>query len=1008
MNGCSILFDTPGFKTHYMIDKPAMRFPTTLLLSTMLLCGGSATSLAAGGIPSFQKDLKPLFDAKCVRCHGDKVHKANLDLRTLDAVIAGGDSGAVIVPGNPDKSLLFEKVHKGEMPPAKKDRLSESEVEVLRRWIAEGVEAEAKNSSTSNTAVSQHDVLPIMLRRCNVCHGLHEKKAGLDLRTKAAMLRGGKSGPGFVPGKPAESLILKKINAGEMPPPALLVEACVKPVEKTETEILTRWIAAGAPEIEMAADVATKTPDPLVSDKDREFWAFRSPKSSPVPTVKNAVRIRNPIDNFVLKKLEDKGLNLSPEADQATLIRRAYFDLTGLPPDPEEVKAFLADKSPDAYEKMIDRLLASPRYGERWGRFWLDLAGYADSEGKREQDLPRPQAWRYRDYVIRAYNSDKPYDCFLQEQLAGDELADYEHAPEITPALYDNLVATGFLRMAPDATWANITGFIPDRIEVIADEMDVLGSVVMGLTMKCARCHNHKFDPIPQRDYYRLTAVFKGALDEYDWLKPDIRPGLGPVSQDTLGGRLLPYVSASERRAWESQVAKIKSDSDALRKTLDDKAAILTAKYVEERINKLPDVLREDVKIMLGVPGDKRDAVQRYLAEKFEKQLRIDRNTLKALDAGFKKESDETDARIRTLQSQRPAEPMIQAVWDRGEPSPTYIYRRGDPLNIGKLVGPGVPSVLTDGKTPLEVNPPWPGAKTTGRRLAFARWLTQPNHPLTARVEVNRIWKHHFGTGIVTSLGNFGKTGSPPTHPELLDFLATEFIRQGWSRKAIHRLMLTSATYRQSSAHNVEAEKLDPANALYSRMPLNRLDAESLYDSLLQVAGKLDENRFGPADPVQVRRDGLVTPSGTSKGWRRLIYVQQTRKQLATHLETFDFPQMNPNCIERRDSTVAPQALHLLNNAMIEQLAADFAKRIRRETGTDAGRQIASIYLIALSRMPTAEEKRVGLEALDKLADEWDKQLIAVGKPDRDAAEFKALTTYCHAILNSAAFLFVD
>jgi hypothetical protein len=273
---------------------------------------------------------------------------------------------------------------------------------------------------------------------------------------------------------------------------------------------------------------------------------------------------------------------------------------------------------------------------------------------------------------------------------------------------------------------------------------------------------------------------------------------------------------------------------------------------------------------------------------------------------------------------------------------------------------------------------------------------------------VNRIWKHHFGSGIVATLGNFGKTGSPPTHPELLDYLATEFVRQGWSRKAMHKLMLTSATYRQSSAHYPDADKLDPSNTLYSRMPLNRLDAESLYDSLLLVAGRLNESRFGPADPVQVRRDGLVTPVGTSNGWRRLVYVQQTRKQLATHLETFDFPQMNPNCIERRDSTVAPPALHLLNNAMIDQLAIDFAKRVRREAGNEIGKQINDVYLIALSRLPTADEKKVGREALNQFADEWAKQLKAAGKPDRDAAEFKALTTYCHAIVNSAAFLFVD
>jgi mono/diheme cytochrome c family protein len=958
---------------------------------------------AADPTPSFSADIRPLFEAKCVRCHGEKIHKAELDLSTPAGILKGGESGAVIVPQKPEKSLLFEKVHKGEMPPGKKDPLTEAEVSRIRQWIEDGAKLGAVEQ-----ALNQHDVIPIMLRHCTACHGQHQKEAGLDLRTKAAMLRGGKSGPAIVSGKPEDSLLIKKISAGQMPPSTKLVDACVKPVDKSELDVLTRWIAAGAPEVKVEPDIATTTPDALVTDKDRVFWSFRPPQAVTVPTVRNATRVRNPIDAFILAKLEQKNLTLSPEADRATLIRRAYFDLTGLPPEASEVQAFLADTSPDAYEKLIDRLLASPRYGERWGRFWLDVAGYADSEGKREQDLPRPNAWRYRDYVIKSFNADKPYDRFLLEQLAGDELADYENASEITLEMYDNLVATGFLRMAPDATWANITGFIPDRFEVIADEIDVVSSGVMGLTMKCARCHSHKFDPIPHRDYYRLFAIFKGALDEYDWLKPDVRPGLGPVSADILPGRLLPYVSSTERRAWEANNSRIQKAVDALKAALDQKASTLMAKYVDERLAKLPVELRDDLRTMLATPAEKRDAIQKYLATKFEQQLRVDRATLKSLDAGFKKDSDETDSRIRSLQGERTPEPKIQALWDRGEPSPTYIYRRGDPNTPGRLVGPGVPSVLTDGKTPFEVKPPWPGAKKTGRRLAFAHWLTQPDHPLTARVMVNRLWKHHFGTGIVASVGNFGKTGTPPTHPELLDWLAREFVRQGWSMKAMHKLLMTSSVYRQSSAISPEQARLDPANALLSRMPLVRLDAESLYDSLLLVSGRLDETRGGPADAVQVRRDGLITPTGTAKGWRRLVYVQQTRKQLPTHLETFDFPQMNPNCLERRDSTVAPQALHLMNNGMVEQLAADFAKRIKREAGKEPGKQVLAVYLAAFSRLPSAEEKRLGEATLTKLADEWEKQQPAGTKPDRDAAELKALTTYCHAIMNSAAFLYVD
>src|SRR5262249_28349409 len=397
---------------------------------------------------------------------------------------------------------------------------------------------------------------------------------------------------------------------------------------------------------------------------------------------------------------------------------------------------------------------------------------------------------------------------------------------------------------------------------------------------------------------------------------------LGPISQDVLGGRHLPYVTTAERRAWEAHNARLQREIEALK------------------------------------PG-------------------------------------KDPARVKALEALRLPEPRIQALWDRGEPSPTYVYRRGDPLRPGLLVGPGVPSVLTDGKTPFEVKPPWPGAKKTGRRLVFARWLTQPDHPLTARVAVNRLWKHHFGTGLVKTLGNFGKTGTPPSHPELLDWLAREFVApspegaRGENRgslKAMHRLLMTSSTYRQSSAVTPEQEKLDPDNALYSRMPLVRLDAEALYDSLLLVAGRLDITPSGPPDAVQARADGLVTPTGTARGWRRLLYVRQARKQLPTHLESFDYPHMNPNCLERRESTVAPQALHLMNNGMVHQLAEHFATRVRREAGTDPIKQIERIYLIALSRPPSNEEKELGVAALKKFADTWAKHLTAAGKTDRATA----------------------
>ena len=934
------------------------RWPLLLLLSIHIWHGGDllmgsavAQEKSAAAVPSFGKDVRPLLKSKCWRCHGEEVRKGELALHTSAGIRKGSESGPVVVPGESAKSRLYELVRDGEMPPDKKNPLTKPEVEIIRRWIDGG--ARFENEAATKPEVTQHDIVPILLLRCTACHGRQKREGGLDLRTRAAMLRGGTSGPAFVSGKPDESLILKRLQREEMPPRQRLVEAMVKPMEASEIEKLTRWIALGAPEAADEPDVAGTPADPLVSTEDREFWSFQRPRPVTVPNVAHAARVRNPVDAFVLQKLEEKGLSLSPEADRLTLLRRASFDLTGLPPEPAEAEAFLADDDPRAYEKLIERLLASPRYGERWGRHWLDVAGYADCEGRREQHLPRPSVWRYRDYVIRSFNADKPYDRFLQEQLAGDELADYEHAPEITQEIEDNLVATAFLRMAPDPTWANLTGFVPDRLEVMADSMDVLGSGVMGLTFKCARCHSHKFDPIPQRDYYRLVAIFKGAYDEHDWLKPQLI-GYGGALSASFGERYQPHVTTTERKRIDEQNVALQRDIDAL------KAGPQTA---------------------------------------------------------------ETAKQINELAAKRLPEPRLFTLWDRGEPSPTYIYRRGDYQISGTLVHAGPPAVLTDGQTPFEFVPPWPDAKSTGRRLAFARWLTQPNHPLTARVMVNRVWKHHFGQGLVKSVGNFGKTGDRPTHPELLDWLAQEFVRQRWSLKEMHRLMMTSSVYRQSSQRGSEGEgererntnntaagsspplplspspplHQDPDNRLLSHMPLRRMEAELLRDSLLLVAGQLDETRFGPGDAVTVRPDGLVL-----SGKRRSVYVQQLRKHPASLLESFDLPAMNPNCLQRAESLVAPQALHLMNDAAVRELARQFADRVQREAADDPKRQVQRAYWIALTRPPSGEELTACLQTLTALTEQWTKQVPAA------EASRKALVTLCHTIMNSASFLYVD
>ena len=652
-------------------------------------------------------------------------------------------------------------------------------------------------------------------------------------------------------------------------------------------------------------DVASSEGDPVVHDQDRQFWSFRSPQKFELPTVVNRNLLRTPVDAFLLQQLEARELSFSEEAERSHWLRRVTFDLTGLPPSPDKANAYLYDDRPDADQRQIERLLASPRYGERWGRFWLDLAGYADSEGKRNADTIRPFAYRYRDYVIRAFNADRPYDEFLLEQIAGDELVDYASADALVPEDIEKLVATGFLRMAPDGTSADPVNRLPDRVEVIADEIDILCRGVMGLTMQCARCHSHKYDPAPHRDYYRFVAIFKGAYDEYEWMTP--QPFANQWKKATQ--RLLEVAIPGELEAVEAHNAPIRAEIETLRA-----------------------------------------------------KLKAEQDKDKA--AKFKSAIAKQEAELR-------AKPLIRALWDRGAPSPTYIYRRGDESQPTRLVGPGVPSVLTDGKTPFVVEPPQHSSPKTGRRLALARWLTQPDHPLTARVIVNRVWQRHFGTGIVKSLDNFGKLGTPPSHPELLDWLAVEFVESGWSMKHLHRLIVTSSAYRQGSLVTSEHERLDPENRLVSRMSMRRLDAEQLSDSIFYVAGQLAELPFGEADAVDVREDGLVTSKPVHGGWRRSIYVRQRRKEMPTILETFDLPQMNPNCTQRQDSTVVSQPLYLLNNKMVYDLSRTFASRIKTEAGSDANARVEAAYLVALGRPATADELAAGMDALKQLAQQW-------------------------------------
>lgn len=936
-----------------------------LLLATALLPG------AGSAAPLFEQSIAPLLEANCVDCHRPGKQKGELDLSTAEGVMAGGESGPVVVPGSPAESLLYEQVHHGEMP-KRSAPLSTEKQQAIHDWIASGAGFRSPPAPVS-AGTDQHDVLPILLLRCTACHGGQKREGDLDLRSVASIEAGGRSGPALVPGSPDSSRIIQRIESQACPPQALLLKSFVKRPPDSELETLRHWIAEGAPVAEISPDVATRLPDPLVDDEDRAHWSFR-------PPVRTAGS--RSLDDFISARLAEANLDFTPEADRVTLVRRAWIELLGLPPTPEEWRYWSSLDDPNWFPRMVDHLLESPHYGERWGRYWLDLAGYADSEGGTSDDPLRPVAWKYRDYVVDAFNADKPYDEFLLEQIAGDELIDIDAAPEITEEMVENLVATGFLRMGIDETGSRTMNFVENRVGVIADAIEVIGSGVMGLTLECVRCHSHKYDPIPHRDYYRLKAVFQGALDEYDWL--------------SFKHRVLEVGTPAQRTAVEQVNPPLESELSRLealkrKQRIQWQRTMLQAHYPAQSESD-----REATFIALKKADNTRSQEQRLLVEKLQQVMVLpaDRHPEAVQHALGKLE--QTEEEISALRDRMAPSLAIRALWDRGEPSPTYIHRRGVPTSPGRLVGPGVPSVLTNGRTPFEVTPPFPnGTPKTGRRLAFARWLTDPEHPLTARVMVNRIWHHHFGRGLVASLENFGMQGEAPSHPELLDWLALEFVDRGWSIKEMHRLMLHSRTWKQSSDVSAIQQERDPGNVLLSRMPLRRLDAEALRDSLLFVSGRLDPTTGGPPDRSAVDSDGNVHARPRADGrWRRSLYLPYRRTEMPTMMETFDYPEMGPNCVQRSESTVSLQGLLMLNDPRVREWAGSLANRIDRSLPLDV--QVDAVYAIALGREPAPEERRLGISALETMLGEW---------PDRPDGPLEA---FCHTILNSAAFLYVD
>lgn len=846
---------------------------------------------------------------------------------------------------------------------------------------------DAKPEAAAKRLTFEDDVVPILEARCFKCHGTENRKGGLDLRRRFRMEAGGDSGAALVPGKPDESLLIEMVEKKEMPPKE------EDPLDARQIELLRRWVASGARiKGEAEAPLEAAESENQVSDSDRQFWAYRPPTRPPVPVVKSIERVRTPVDAFVLQQLEARGLSFNSDASKLVLLRRLCFDLTGLPPTLEQIDAFLADEAPGAYERLVDRLLESPHYGERWGRHWLDVVGYAESDGYLDADRERPEAWRYRDYVIRAFNNDKPYDRFIREQIAGDELQDWRQAKELTEDTIEQLVATGFLRTASDPTYPGYKEK-PEIYKVMADTIQIVGSTFLGATIQCARCHEHKSEPISQRDYYQLQAVLAGGYDPDRWL--------------ASGERAIPMASDAHVAATEAYNKAIGERVNALNGEVARLIGEHQDKVLEQKLPAgLADELKGKIKAALQVTADKRNDEQKKLVAEHAAGVAIDEPALFARSAELKAEVEKLRAAVGAENALKRSIVQLRGFADLDDkPGEIHVLRRGDFNNKGRVVEPGVPAVFAPPDFKLQ---PAPRPKSSGRRRAFAEWLAGPSHPTTARLHVNRIWAWHFGTGIVETLDDFGHTGKAPSHPELLDWLATEFVARGFSQKEMHRLILNSTVYRQSSQFDPAKGAIDAENRwLWAYRP-RRHEGEVLRDAVLAAAGKLNAQMFGPSVPVVRQPDGSVITNDDPVGNRRSVYVQVRRSQPVTLMESFDTPKMEINCTRRSEAIVATQALALLNSPFVEKNAKAVGARIVAATSDRNGRTDFAWRLL-FTRAPTESERKLIAEFLDSFVavQLGDKQALA-SDAERQAAENEGWAQAALSLLNTNEFLFVD
>lgn len=834
-------------------------------------------------------------------------------------------------------------------------------------WICQPVMGE-----TGSSPSFEKDIKPIFEKHCLSCHSSQTHSSGLVLESLESTRQGGVvNGAAVIAGKGSASPIIQYLRHEKKPP----MPMGLPPLPEDRIALIETWIN----------QLPTKE---NVQAKEKQYpWPFTQLTSPSVPEVKQKEWVRNPIDAFVLTKLEQKGLQPAPPVSQRALLRRLYFDLIGLPPTPDEMNLFLNNPAPDAYEQEIEKLLADPRYGERWARHWLDLVRYADSGGGG-LDVPLPHLWRYRDYVIRAFNQDRPYDRFVREQIAGDAFSGYGA---------EGKIGAGFLRLGVSESGSGEE----TRRYLLIDLVNTTGSVFLGLTIGCARCHDHKYDPIPTRDYYRMEAFFSTVT---------IAPVPVPFTQYEQ-----PETLAKKGKEWEELLTQRKKSNDLIWSRFMERMA--KARFLRDP---------QDVKDLAVPISDGTLGFDSELREAMEEGLLFSKEEAKLHD-------QITRERSRFVNPNQPdlyKATAYSATESFGSANPiaptTYVLKAGNMENQGEAVKPGFLSAAIGKPDGADLEGLDIRSSNGSWRKLLADWIASPRNPLTARVMVNRIWQRHFGQGLVTTPSDFGKNGGGTAHPELIDWLASQFIESGWSLKAMHRLMLKSNMYRQSlqNPRSREYAKIDPEKRFFWQMNPLRLEGEAIRDSILAVSGQLNPAMGGPYFfpdidiELQKRAGTWWEPSPKEDRNRRSIYMLQQRALEYPMFRVFDGTNLNESCELRRVTTVTPQVFALFNNKSVHEQSREMASRVVREAGDDPARQVERAFQLAFQRSPTALEKVDALEYIGPSKSSFGSEVTSPGSAEASTGVLPktnktdppkgTLADLCLVLFNTNEFVFLE